>query len=688
VAQIIVAVDGPAGSGKSSVCRALAAELNYCYLDTGAGYRSLALWRLENPDLTIAELLATFDYDFNLSPDNPKATVAGADVSLAIRTPEVTAAASELAVLPEVREYQVADAIGRARACGRAGVIVEGRDVTTVSFASAQVRVLMTASEEVRVARRGAEGSEGAEALLSRDKNDSAVVEFQKPAPGVQLLDTSDLNREQSVAALRDLVLTTLAERAAAVEIPAELAALDLELEPEDLELLGAAELAELELLQSEVPPVIAIVGRPNVGKSALLNRIVGRREAIVEDKPGVTRDRVSYTAEWAGRQLVFVDTGGWEPDARGLDRAVAEQAELAIELADAVVLVVDATVGATATDERVLPLLRASGKPVLLAANKVDDSYQDPQAAALWGLGLGEPHPVSAVHGRGVADLLDAVIAALPPTHYENADEDRPRRVALIGRPNVGKSSLLNLAAGRQRAVVSEVAGTTRDPIDEQVRIGEIDWHFIDTAGIRKRVRQQQGADFYASLRTAAALERSEVALVLFEATETISEADIRIVQMALDSGRAIVIAFNKWDLIDEERRLQLEREIETELAHVEWAPRVNLSAKTGRNLEKLNAAMLHALAGWDLRIPTGKVNSFFADLQASNPHPVRGGKQARVLFASQVSTRPPKFLLFATGFLEAGYRRFLARKLRETYDFTGTPLTIAVRVRERRKR
>ncbi|MEY3029323.1 MAG: hypothetical protein RL198_720 [Actinomycetota bacterium] len=687
MAEIIVAVDGPAGSGKSSVCKAVAAELGYCYLDTGAGYRSLAWWRLENPDLTLPELIATFDYEFNLSPSDPIATVSGVDVSSAIRTPEVTAAASQLAGIPEVREFQVADAIRRARACSKAGVIVEGRDVTTVSFTHAQVRVLMTASEAVRISRRGAEGGEATEALVARDRSDSAVVEFLKPAEGVQLLDTSNLTLEQSVSALRGIVRSTLDERAAAIEIPQELAALDLQLEPEDLEMLATAE-SEFDLQQSEIAPVIAIVGRPNVGKSALLNRIVGRREAIVEDKPGVTRDRVSYPTEWAGRPLIFMDTGGWEPDARGLDRAVAEQAELAIELADAVVLVVDATVGATATDERVVSLLRASGKPVLLAANKVDDAYQEPESAALWSLGLGQPHPVSAVHGRGVADFLDSVVAALPPAQFEPPGPDRPRRVALIGRPNVGKSSLLNLAAGRQRAVVSEVAGTTRDPIDEDVRIGEVDWHFIDTAGIRKRVRQQQGADFYASLRTAAALERSEVALVLLEASETISEADIRIIQMALDSGRSLVIAFNKWDLIDEERRLQLEREIETELAHVDWAPRVNLSAKTGRNLEKLNSAMLQALAGWDLRVPTGKVNAFFAELQASNPHPVRGGKQARILFASQVSTRPPKFLLFATGFLEAGYRRFLARKLRENHDFTGTPLTIAVRVRERRKR
>lgn len=463
----------------------------------------------------------------------------------------------------------------------------------------------------------------------------------------------------------------------------------DYDLDEEDLALLGI-ELDEEELSEYRpAPPVLAIVGRPNVGKSALVNRILGRREAVVEDRPGITRDRVSYKAEWNGRPLTLVDTGGWEHDATGIDASVAEQAEIAVDLSDAVLFVVDALVGATASDERVVKMLRGTGRPVFLVANKIDDSHLDSEAAALWSLGLGEPYPVSALHGRGVADLLDAVMKVLPEKSAVAADEYRgPRKVALIGRPNVGKSSLLNKATGTNRAVVNDLAGTTRDPIDEQVEIAGKIWRFVDTAGIRRRLHRQQGVDFYASLRTAAALERAEVAVVLFDVTEPISEADVRIVQLALDSGRALVLAFNKWDLLDDDRRNYLEKEIERDLAHVDWAPRVNISASTGRHLEKLVPALELALESWDKRIPTGKLNAFLQQLQAENPHPIRGGKQPRILFGTQAASRPPKFVLFFTGFLEAGYRRYITRRLREDFGFEGSPIEIGVRVREKRKR
>ena len=463
----------------------------------------------------------------------------------------------------------------------------------------------------------------------------------------------------------------------------------EYDLESEDFEVLNGDLVEGLAEEELGPLPVLAIVGRPNVGKSALVNRILGRREAVVEDKPGVTRDRVSYKAEWAGRKFTLVDTGGWEPNARGIDKSVAEQAEIAIELADAVLFVVDATVGATSTDERVVKLLRASGKPVVLAGNKIDDVYQEPEIASLWSLGLGEPLPVSALHGRGVADMLDAALAVLPKVSgVAQVEVGGPRRVALIGRPNVGKSSLLNKAVGSERAVVNELAGTTRDPIDEQVTIAGQVWRFVDTAGIRRKKHLAQGADFYASLRTLAALERAEVAVVLFDVTQPISEADIRIVDMALESGRALVLAFNKWDELDDERRRYLEREIETQLAHVAWAPRVNISAKTGRHIEKLVPALEVALDSWDTRIQTGKFNAFLQELSMEFPHPVRGGKQPRILFATQAAVRPPKFVLFTTGFLDEGYRRFIQRRLRETYGFEGSPIEIGMRVREKRKR
>ena len=344
--------------------------------------------------------------------------------------------------------------------------------------------------------------------------------------------------------------------------------------------------------------PVLAVVGRPNVGKSTLVNRILGRREAVVEDVPGVTRDRVPYDAAWNGRRFTVVDTGGWEQDAKGLQGQVAAQAEMAIAAADAVLFVVDATVGATDTDEAVVRVLRRAGKPVVLVANKVDSERVEADAAALWSLGLGEPYPVSALHGRGSGDMLDAVLSALPETPAERFDEaGGPRRVALLGRPNVGKSSLLNKLAGTERVVVDSVAGTTRDPVDEMVELGGREWRFVDTAGIRRRAHQSSGTDYYATLRTQSALDRAEVAVVLVDASETLSEQDTRIISMVVESGRALVIAYNKWDLLDEERRFYLEREIERDLVQVTWAPRVNISAATGRHADKLVPALDVAL-------------------------------------------------------------------------------------------
>jgi GTPase len=436
--------------------------------------------------------------------------------------------------------------------------------------------------------------------------------------------------------------------------------------------------------------PVLAIVGRPNVGKSTLVNRILGRREAVVEDTPGVTRDRVSYAANWNGRNFTLVDTGGWERDARGIHARVADQAEVAVEMADAVLLVVDAIVGITATDEAVVRMLRKAKKPVILVGNKVDDLVQEADAAMLWGLGLGQPWPVSAVHGRGVADLLDQVMEVLPEFSAVAGVERTggPRRVALIGRPNVGKSSLLNKLAGTERVVVDPMAGTTRDPVDEFIELGDRTWRFVDTAGIRRRQHMAQGADFYASLRTQAALEKAEVAVVLLAVDEILSEQDVRILQLAIESGRALVLAFNKWDLLDDERRKYLEREIDQDLAHVAWAPRVNISAKTGWHKDRLVPALDLALENWDRRIPTGRLNAFLGELVAAHPHPVRGGKQPRILFGTQASSRPPKFVLFTTGFLDPGYRRFITRRLRETFGFEGTPIEVGMRVREKRSK
>ena len=417
--------------------------------------------------------------------------------------------------------------------------------------------------------------------------------------------------------------------------------------------------------------PVVAVVGRPNVGKSTLVNRILGSRQAVVQDVPGVTRDRVAYDATWRGRSFTLVDTGGWEAafggdsaqPSRALADLVTAQARMSVDAADAVLFVVDAVVGITDADEAVAAVLRRSGKPVVVAANKVDDAPAEPAAAALWSLGLGEPYPVSALHGRGSGDLLDVVLEALPKAAPPERDSGGgPRRVALIGRPNVGKSSLLNRLAGEQRVLVHEVAGTTRDPVDELIELGGVTWRFVDTAGIRRRAIRDQGADFYAGLRTAGALERAEVAVVLVDASEPLAEQDLRIVSMVIDAGRALVLAYNKWDLVDEELRLRLDRDIDRQLHTARWAPRVNISAKTGR------------------------LNAWVGDLVAATPPPARGGRAPKVLFATQAGIRPPHFVLFTTGFLEAGYRRFLERRLREEFGFQGSPVHLSVRVRERR--
>ena len=435
--------------------------------------------------------------------------------------------------------------------------------------------------------------------------------------------------------------------------------------------------------------PVLAVVGRPNVGKSTLVNRIIGRREAVVEDRPGVTRDRVSYDATWNGRAFTVVDTGGWDPDARGLFERISAQAEVAVSVADAVMFVVDAGVGITDADAAVVKILRKSGKPVVLAANKVDDARTEAEAYGLWNLGLGEPMPVSALHGRGSGDLLDAVLAALPePPPEREAEVGGPRRIAIVGKPNVGKSSLLNKLAKSDRVVVDDVAGTTVDPVDELIELGGRPWRFIDTAGIRKRVKEASGQEYYASLRTNTAIDRAEVAVLVVDGSHPISEQDQRIIMTVADAGRALVIAFNKWDLVDEERRYYLDREIERDLVRVPWAPRINITARTGWHVDRLVPALDAALEGWETRVGTGALNAFLGRLVSEHPHPVRGGKQPKVLFATQPSTAPPTFVLFTSGKLEASYLRYIERRLREEFGFMGTPIHLIQKPREKRKR
>ena len=708
--MIRVAIDGPAGVGKSSTSKALAKYFGFAYLDTGAMYRACAWWCLKQGiDLdaeqidervvteTVGEFFTGDHFDISVDPDKPAVSADGEDISEAIRSSEVSTHVSKVSNIIPVRNVLIAAQrayIAREESAdsfsGGLGVVAEGRDITTVVAPDAEVRVLLTAREEVRQARRSGQSTAGvgAEDVAARDRMDSKVTSFMTAADGVTTVDNSDMDFEHTLDVLIDMVENAIEEQeheryAANLE--------DYELDEGDEALISNTNRDDSsDNGKGKSVGVLAIVGRPNVGKSSLVNRILGHRVAVVEDTPGVTRDRVSYDAEWAGTDFKLVDTGGWEVDVEGIDSAIASQAEVAVNLADAVVLVVDGQVGLTNTEERIVKMLRASGKPVTLAVNKIDDRESEYLAAEFWKLGLGEPYAVSAMHGRGVGELLDAAIDSLKKAEKTSGylTPSHLRRVALVGRPNVGKSSLLNQLANEERTVVNDLAGTTRDPVDEIVSMDGEDWLFIDTAGIKRRQHKLRGAEYYSSLRTQAAIERCELALVLFDASVPISDQDLKVMSSAVDAGRAIVLVFNKWDAMDEFDKQRLERLWATEFDRVTWAQRVNISAKTGWHTNRLTRAMREALQSWDTRVPTGKLNAFLGQLQAAHPHPLRGGKQPRILFATQASTRPPRFVIFATGFLEHGYRRFIERSLREEFGFEGSPIQISVNIREKKKR
>lgn len=708
--MIRVAIDGPAGVGKSSTSKALAKYYGFAYLDTGAMYRACAWWCMNKGiDLdaetideqlvteTVGEFFTEGHFDISVDPDDSKVYADGEDISDVIRSSEVSSHVSKVSNIIPVRHVLIAAQrayIAREAASDSfsegAGVVAEGRDITTVVAPDAEVRVLLTAREEVRQARRSGQSTDGvgSENVAARDAADSKVTNFTSAAEGVLTVDNSDLNFGETLDVLVRIVDDAIEEqqyRQYASNLD------DYELDEGDEGLIDGSSFVGGERRSGPKPVgVLAVVGRPNVGKSTLVNRILGRRAAVVEDTPGVTRDRVSYDAEWAGTDFKLVDTGGWEADVEGIESAIASQAQIAVQLADAVVLVVDGQVGLTNTDERIVKMLRASGKPVTLAVNKVDDRESEYLTAEFWKMGLGEPYGISAMHGRGIGELLDAALDSLKKAEKTSGflTPSHLRRVALVGRPNVGKSSLLNQLAHEERTVVNDLAGTTRDPVDEVVTVDGEDWLFIDTAGIKRRLHKLSGAEYFSSLRTQAAIERSELALVLFDASQPISDQDLKVMSQAVDAGRCIVLVFNKWDLMDDFDRQRMERLWKTEFDRVTWAQRVNLSAKTGWHTNRLARAMRGALESWDKRIPTGKLNAFLGKIQAAHPHPLRGGKQPRILFATQASTRPPRFVIFATGLLEHGYRRYIERCLREEFGFEGSPIQISVNIREKKKR
>ena len=648
---IVVAIDGPSGAGKSSASKAIAIRAGWNYLDTGALYRAITWFALENKLENAQEILHALKSSpirFVSDPHGPNVFIGDTQVTHAIRGTSVTENVSRFSAMPEIRSELLnlqRSIIDRAHK----GIVVEGRDIATIVAPDAALKIYLTAELDARALRRESEIEDKSvdvrTSLDARDSFDSTreASPFLMARDAVEL-DSTYLDLDETIERIWEL----LRERS----------------------LLGL--------------PIVAILGRPNVGKSTLINRFIGRREAIVEDTPGVTRDRVQYECEWAGRRFIVMDTGGWEAKPDGISIQVSAGAEVAMQEADVLAFVVDAQVGALDEDELLVQRLRKAKKPLILIGNKVDGEREEADAHGLWSLGLGEPYFVSALHGRGSGDLLDRIVGELPEVGGAQT-QDGYRKIALIGRPNVGKSSLLNALAGENRSIVDEVAGTTRDPVDELIEFGGSIWRFIDTAGLKKRANQASGTDYYASLRTQSALERCEVALVVLDASEPITEQDLRVITMVEQAGKAMVIVMNKWDLVDEDRRDQLDREIDRHLDQVEWAQRVNVAAKTGWHRDRLAPAIRTALGSWERRVPTAKLNSFLGALIGATPPPVRGGKQPKIYYSTQAGIAPPKFVVFSSGWIEASYRRFIERRLREEFGFPGTPVQVAIRVKER---
>ncbi|MDP6287575.1 MAG: ribosome biogenesis GTPase Der [Acidimicrobiales bacterium] len=428
---------------------------------------------------------------------------------------------------------------------------------------------------------------------------------------------------------------------------------------------------------------MVAIVGRPNVGKSTLMNRILGRREAIVEERPGVTRDRKEVEASWQGREFTLVDTGGWIADGDSLDEKVSRQSERAIADADAVLFVVDATVGVTEDDARVATLLRSSTAPVLLVANKVDDRVHEAAIWELMSLGLGEPIPVSALHGRGAGDLLDRLVAALPDDEPDEVAEEEPGErivgVTLVGRPNVGKSTLFNRLTGEDRAVIHDRPGTTRDTVDTVVETATGPVRFIDTAGMRRKARIDEQTEYYSLVRALKAVDTADVALLVIDATLGVTHQDQRLAERVDAAGCPIVVLLNKWDLCDAEQREDAMIQVGDKLHFVGEAPVLRISALSGKNVQRLWPALEETIADYRTRIPTRRVNDVVRAAQAAHPAPAG----VRVLYATQGATDPPTFTLFANREVPRTWLRYLERKLREDLDLGSTPIKLRVRRR-----
>jgi GTP-binding protein len=527
---------------------------------------------------------------------------------------------------------------------------MEGRDIGTVVFPDADVKLFLGARADERERRRERERAldPGASGVAQRDAQDARTTPLE-PAPDAEVLDTTTLDAD----AVREAALARVRRRLVDAGPPAA--------------------------TTTGTVPRVAIVGRPNVGKSTLTNRIVGRRRAIAHETAGVTRDRLELPARWGGRSFLVVDTGGIMPRPRGLDAAVVRQAVHAIDAADLVLLVVDATAGITEEDARVARDLRRGTNAVLVVANKVDGSAQEPLASEFHGLGLGDPVPVSALHGRGSDDLLDQVVALLPePAQPDARLEDEPR-FCLVGRPNVGKSSLFNRMVRDERAVVHDEAGTTRDSIDSLVTVDGRTVRFIDTAGMRP-VTRTQGIEYYGLLRSVRAIEGSHVALLVVDASEGLVGEDKRIAARIVEAGRGLVVVLNKWDLIPSGERADRFRSLADELRVFPGTPVLRASALTGRGVGRVAPALFEVHAAWTRRVPTADVNRVLQRATEATPPPRGFG---RLKYATQTASRPPTFVVFGLTYPGASYQRYLEHALRGAFGFPGVPVRVSFRGR-----
>jgi len=657
LAGLVVAIDGPAGSGKSTVARRVAEAVGLPHVDTGALYRAAALacLRAEVP-LDDGEACAAAVRDVDIARRDDRTYLDGEDVEAEIRDDAVTAAVSSVSAHGEVRDQLL---VTQRDQLAAGGGVMEGRDIGTVVAPDADVKVYLTASVEERARRRAGQlGRDDVDVLaaqiVERDGRDgSRAVAPLHPADDAWQLDTTDAELADVVAA----VVARIHEVVAGVDHT-------------------DAALPTDPLAARRALPRVAVVGRPNVGKSTLVNRVLGSRVAIVEEQPGVTRDRTEHLADWIGRPFIVVDTGGWEHRAEGMAARIVSQAEAAIADADLVLFVVDGTIGALEDDERYAKLLRRSGIPTLLVANKIDGDKQEPLIHELYTLGLGEPHAVSARHGRGIGDLLDEVVGGLPDAPTTPPDETAVPHVAIVGRPNVGKSSLFNRVLGEERSIVDAVPHTTRDSVDTMLELDGQPWVFVDTAGMRRHYRRGEDTELYSVDRTRSAIEQADLVLFVIDASEPLGEQDQRLAALLREAGRGVVLVCNKWDLVDEQRRFDLERELDRLLSFAAWAPRVNVSALSGRGIRRLLPQLQGVWTNYQRRVPTRELNAHIEEAVAHHAPPRKGHKQLRIRYATQAETAPPRIVLFANGSIPDGYQRYLERTLRERYDFTGVPL------------